>query len=111
MQPNAREICADGSEMVRNWIQELSEEVRCGRLQHHADITAEREPDEDEKMVLDKWRRIEAVHMAAEGGCTVAADRRAVSTATNSRLRNSVYPSETRWGPRLVWACSLHSAL
>ena len=40
--------------MVRNWIQELSEEVRHGRLQHHADITAEREPDEDEKMVLDE---------------------------------------------------------
>ena len=58
----------------------------------------------------DNWRRIEALHMAAEGGCTVAADQRAVSTATNSRLRNSVYPSETRWGPRLVWACSLHSA-
>ena len=30
------------------------------------------------------------MHMAAEGGCTAAADLRAVSTATNSRLRNSV---------------------
>ena len=37
------------------------------------------------------WRRIEALHMAAEGGCTAAIDLRAVSTATNSRLLNSVY--------------------
>ena len=37
----------------------------------------------------DKWRRSEAVHMAAEGGCTAAADRRAVSTATKSRLQTS----------------------
>ena len=39
----------------------------------------------------DNWRRIEALHMSSEGGCTAAADLRAVSTATNSRLRNSVY--------------------
>ena len=39
----------------------------------------------------DNWRRIEALHMSSESGCTAAADLRAVSTATNSRLRNSVY--------------------
>ena len=39
---------ADGLEMVRNWMQELSEDVRRGRLQHFADITEDGEPDEDE---------------------------------------------------------------
>ena len=39
---------ADGLEMVRNWIQELSEDVRCERLQHNADTIAEGDPDEDE---------------------------------------------------------------
>ena len=39
---------ADGLEIVRNWIQELSEDVRRGRLQHYADITEEGEPGEDE---------------------------------------------------------------
>ena len=41
---------ADGLVMVRIWIQELSEDVRRGRLQHHADITEEGEPDEDEEI-------------------------------------------------------------
>ena len=61
MQPNASETCADGSEMVRNWIQELSEDVRRGRLQYCADIiededegVEDEEPDEDEKMGLDE---------------------------------------------------------
>ena len=40
----------DGLEVIRNWIQELSEDVRRGRLQHYAGIIAEGEEDEDEKM-------------------------------------------------------------
>ena len=44
----------------------------------------------------ENWRRSEAVRMAAGGGCTAAADLCAVSTAAHSRLRKSVYPSETR---------------
>ena len=54
MQPNASETCADGSEMVRNWIQELSEDVRRGRLQHWADIIEDDDPDEDGKMGRDE---------------------------------------------------------
>ena len=45
---------ADGLGMVRNWIQELSEDVRRGRLQHCADITEEGEPHEDEEMGADE---------------------------------------------------------
>ena len=41
-------------EMVRKWIQELSEDVRRGRLQHEADITEEEEPDEDDEMGPDE---------------------------------------------------------
>ena len=54
MQPNASQTCADGSEMVRNWIQELSADLCRGRLQHCADIIEDEEPDEDEKMGPDE---------------------------------------------------------
>ena len=39
---------ASGSEMVRNWIPELSEDVRRARLLHHTAVTQAGEPEEDE---------------------------------------------------------------
>ena len=44
---------ACGLEMVRNWIPDLSEDVRRGRLRHYTYIIQEGEPEEDEAMCTE----------------------------------------------------------
>ena len=88
MQPNASQACADGSEMVRNWIQELSEDVRRGRPQYCADIIEDKEPDEDDmgpdECVPDI--RLERAHSQSEPDRTTMLEASVVERSSRSLI-------------------------